>query len=1355
MTANNARDIFLTALGRNETDRAAYLQQACGDDTALRQRVEALLRAHDEPGAFLSEAKPDPNVTASVQAASPLIGAIIAGRYKLLEEIGDGGMGTVWMAEQREPVKRLVAVKLIKAGMDSKAVLARFEAERQALAMMDHPNIAKVLDGGTTEDGRPFFVMELVKGLPLTEYCDIRKLSVKERLDLFVQICSAVQHAHQKAVIHRDLKPTNVLVTEHDGKPVPKVIDFGLAKALNASQMLTDRTLHTAYGTVVGTPLYMAPEQVGINALDVDTRTDIYALGVILYELLTGSTPLEKSRFKEAAWDEVKRLIREEEPPKPSTRLSSDKALPSLAASRQVDPAQLHRMVRGELDWIVMKALEKERSRRYETASGLAKDVQRYLAGDAVEACPPTLGYRLRKAYQRNRAAVLTAGAFAIVLLAGIGVSLAFAIEAGRARQDAELAGKAASFDRDSAIVASKEAEKRRVEANDALTKLRDAQEQQAADQYVWDMQSLSAAFEANNTAEMTRLLNRHKPRGGQSNDRRGFEWFHWDRRLHSEIGSERLPVAKGRVAMQYSVTPDGSHVAWVAMPPQLGPFAPLMKNPGPALLNVMNLETRKVHSHELPNLEEQHGNDLSTKPIVSRDGRRVAFERTILASAKSPKMKQSVQVLDVGTGEVLLELDWTSTGRVIRRGWSANKLAFSQDGNRIALVMHAPDGEDKFRSEVRVWQLDAKKEVCSPLPADELADTPFSSDGNHLVTARIQELTTRRSDRVSVWDLTTGAESAGWDLPESSCLHTLAYNPVGNQVAGVSGNRPVADKDSQPSRFWADQKVPEPKTLLMWSPASKKQIRELPLPERGTDLAFNVRSYFSPDGSRLAVFRNLAQSTGIFSWSTDLTLWDSASCNPLPAPQGMDLSKRQGSFFWPTLSPDGRQLLMAEFNVLRTWDTATGRPIQSLLGHDGVLASSFSPDGQRIRSIDFNGLLKEWSAQPMNQVAIPITSVDSNLLVSQDAAISADGNRVFAVVQRKDPKTNQSTHLVRVWNDQGRLIHSLVAAPRAAIIGERFQNYYLTASPDGRRVMLYRDEASAPAAKPGVVPAPDITVWDVETEDVLYRQNLETKEGDFNYATMSPDGRYVAIWTSHTVDLTGRLVTSTNTTVRVIDLNAKGRERLPIAVPQASNIRNVEFHPDGRRVGIVASLKPDNPGVKLFVCDLESNSVQPTVELPFTGEFRFPFVWSPDGKRVLFGDNMSRGGPTIHNIDAGPAPGKQLEMTAGEGLHVRLQAWSPNGKRTAGITFQPGGAKSMLKMWDAENGREVMRIAVPSNVTAMTFRKDGNGLILASTAVADSPRKGSSEKNNESVGMNLLLTTLDATPVPDRDMKK
>ena len=379
----------------------------------------ALLRAHDRAGHVIDRpVNGDPDQTAGYAPTSEQPGTIIAGRYKLLEEIGQGGMGTVWAAEQTTPVRRKVALKLIKAGMDSRSVLARFEAERQALALMDHPNIAKVLDGGLTDSGRPYFVMEYVKGVPITEYCDATRLSVEERLNLFVQVCSALQHAHQKGIIHRDLKPSNILVAPYDDKPVPKVIDFGLAKAMH--QSLTEKTLYTAHETVLGTPLYMSPEQAQLNNLDVDTRADIYSLGVLLYELLTGTTPLERQRFKEAAWDEIRRMIREEEPPRPSMRLSSTDTLPSLATFRHTEPAKLKKLVRGELDWIVMKALEKDRTRRYETASGLARDIQRYLDDEVVEARPPSTGYRIGKFVRRHKAQVIAAGLVMLALLAGI-----------------------------------------------------------------------------------------------------------------------------------------------------------------------------------------------------------------------------------------------------------------------------------------------------------------------------------------------------------------------------------------------------------------------------------------------------------------------------------------------------------------------------------------------------------------------------------------------------------------------------------------------------------------------------------------------------------------------------------------------------------------------------------------------------------------------------------------------------------------------------------------------------------------------------------------------------------------------
>jgi hypothetical protein len=437
----NEESLFVAALEKSTaSEREAFLEAACAGDVALRQRVELLLAAHDKTLGILDQTAGPPGWTEITASPAPgdvpageRAGALVAGRYRLLEVIGAGGMGTVWKAEQAQPVRRTVALKLIRAGMDSRTVLARFEAERQALALMDHPNIARVLDGGTTEAGRPFFVMELVRGVPLTDYCDGARLSIARRLELFVTVCQAVQHAHTKGVIHRDLKPGNILVcTDDDGRPVPKVIDFGLAKAIG--RPLTERTLHTAHGVLLGTPLYMSPEQAASNNLDVDARADVYALGAILYELLTGTTPLERRRLHEAAWHELLRLIEEEEPPRPSARLSASDALPGLAAQRQMEPTRLTRLVRGELDWIVMKCLEKDRARRYETASGLARDVQRYLADESVEACPPSAGYRLGKFLRRNRGPMLAASAIFLLLAGGVVGTTWGLIRADRAR---------------------------------------------------------------------------------------------------------------------------------------------------------------------------------------------------------------------------------------------------------------------------------------------------------------------------------------------------------------------------------------------------------------------------------------------------------------------------------------------------------------------------------------------------------------------------------------------------------------------------------------------------------------------------------------------------------------------------------------------------------------------------------------------------------------------------------------------------------------------------------------------------------------------------------------------------------
>ena len=496
--------VFLLAVEhQSAAERVAVLDRECATDLELRQRVLALLRSNDGPDRFLDQpmvgqavrslanfarsdngAPSDPgadftrgvtlaphgeptSAVTSHQAASLFIterpGSSI-GPYKLRKKLGEGGMGAVYMAEQEQPVRRWVALKIIKPGMDSQKVIARFEAERQALALMDHQNIARVLDVGTTDTGRPYFVMELVQGVSITEYCNVNQLTTKERLELFIPVCQAIQHAHQNGIIHRDIKPSNVMVTLYDGTAVPKVIDFGVAKAIE--QRLTERTTFTQFGSIVGTIEYMSPEQAETSNLGVDTRSDIYSLGVLLYELLTGTTPVDRQDLTGSAYSEILRRIREEEPPKPSTRLKTLKdALPIISAEGKSEPARLSKLMRGELDWIVMKALEKDRTRRYQTASGFGHDVKRYLDGDVVEACPPSAAYRLRKFAQKHRVALLTVCSFGLLLFVGAVLSTWQAIRATKAEavairqaDRAIIAEEASRLERDRAVAAEAQA---------------------------------------------------------------------------------------------------------------------------------------------------------------------------------------------------------------------------------------------------------------------------------------------------------------------------------------------------------------------------------------------------------------------------------------------------------------------------------------------------------------------------------------------------------------------------------------------------------------------------------------------------------------------------------------------------------------------------------------------------------------------------------------------------------------------------------------------------------------------------------------------------------------------------------
>jgi eukaryotic-like serine/threonine-protein kinase len=516
----NERDIFIAALQKEDAaNRQAFLEEACRGDDALRRGVQALLGAHERAGRFLEP----PALAATLDGPAGERPGAAVGAYKLLEQIGEGGFGVVFLAEQQRPVRRKVALKVVKPGMDSRQVVARFEAERQALALMDHPHIAKVLDGGATPEGRPYFVMELVRGTPITNFCDQNCLSVRDRLGLFVSVCQAVQHAHQKGVIHRDLKPSNVLVSRHDTTPVVKVIDFGVAKALG--QELTDKTLFTGVAQMVGTPLYMSPEQAGMSDLDVDTRSDIYSLGVLLYELLTGTTPFDKQRLRAAGYDEIRRIIREEEPARPSARVSTlGQAAATLSASRRTDPQGLRRLFRGELDWIVMKALEKDRNRRYESVGGLAADVQRYLRDEPVQACPPSAWYRVRKFARRNRRALITVSVLALAALVGVGALAVSTVLVWKANKSVR-------------------------EANQDLTESRDRERREA------NFHRITLAHHALSADDLGRAL---KLLGECPEDLRGWEWHYLMRLCKSEPVILRDSTAVFGVAL----SPDGKRIA-------------------------------------------------------------------------------------------------------------------------------------------------------------------------------------------------------------------------------------------------------------------------------------------------------------------------------------------------------------------------------------------------------------------------------------------------------------------------------------------------------------------------------------------------------------------------------------------------------------------------------------------------------------------------------------------------------------------------------------------------------------------------------------------------------------------------
>ena len=1199
--------IFTAAVAIADSgERQAYLDRACGGNATLRREVDELLAAHDGAKSFLQ----DPAVTAAYPQVPMIATPPVVGRYKLLEKIGEGGMGEVWVAEQLEPIRRRVALKVIKPGMDSRVVLARFDAERQALALMDHPNIARVLDAGTTQDGRPYFVMELVKGTPITKFCDARKLSPRERLELFVAVCQAIQHAHQKGIIHRDIKPSNVLVALHDEKPIPKVIDFGVAKAIG--QQLTERTLYTNFGALVGTPAYMAPEQATFNQLDVDTRADVYALGVLLYELLAGSPPFEHERLQKAGLEEVLRLVREEEPPRPSDRLSTSQAKASIAAVRQSDPEKLAKLVRGELDWIVMKALEKDRTRRYESANGLGVDVLRYLAGDAVTAVPPSVGYRLRKFVRRNRGPVTAAALVLFVLLAGIVGTTLGLIRADRSRDDA-VAAQAAE------VKQRKVAEAREKDAVDAGVQLRNAKDELAVSLYAARANLIQSAWEAHGVARMRELLEEQKPKVGER-DLRGFEWHHWDRIAHSELTTSP-PVSeyeRARVGMaRRLLSPDGRKIAilWGSAANCQIEIRDALSGTKLTRFDLIRPKTppdRVVSSPWLAFTSDSEGLFVSARPEAG-DGEHYRLRWWLFDAATGKELVPSHEVPCEGAYPSMLGPDrihfavparvdgpkkafqiklWELAGGNEARTFAGTfaevyRTSFRPDGKEIAAVVST--SSIPAQTLLKVWETATGRERLSILidRLDYVRGLTWSPNGRRLAAWTTD---------LQIWDAANGMEVLRL-TGEEGWIEKMVFSHDGAQIACVEpAARFVLLRDATAGRIQKTFKIAEENTREVAFTADGARL--VTISGFGTVRSWNARASDLPVAMELPM--RYAMSTSVFQSVGDL---EERSQRPggshaIAADASriaiVDTSNKYVTSWWERLlSPAQAFLLVGDQSgklVLNLTRPSQSYPNFRAYGFESV---ALSPDGKLVAWLYVTRWVQGIDKKAVAAYRLVMLDVDSqrelwfeDLPAYADLQTSPDG-RWLAVRTRGEltDLSKPATGKVRILEvESGREVYSFPAFCST-----------LHFSRDGN-LLVGMGTPSNPARERSY----PLKVWDLRTGREIRAGNYPTdlfETVGMKFAALSPDGSRLAVSWINREKAEG--------IVRLFEVPS-GRELSPLK-GHDDTIGLVAFNHDGTRLAAA--------GRTVKIWDTASGQELLTLRDPKGGMLSLQF--SPDGHKL------------------------------------------------------------------------------------------------------------------------------------------